>query len=265
MTSAAKPAPPPSATPPSGAGSTRTQSALGNTAAGSSPATPTSAARLAGSWTCTTAAGMALPGETSIQARASRLRTLPTQPGRVEDEHQCYGAWAYLVAPDVHRTKLFGRYEARSGTAAFDSLVAQVMHQDPYRQARRVFWIVDNGSAHSGLRSVRRLRDRYPNLLLVHGPGHASWLNPIEVYFFVLQRKALTPNDSASLDELAVRLHSFERHYRAIANPFDWTFARADLHQLLKRNHPARRATNSTPSRTIRERTYETRVLSKNH
>ena len=85
------------------------------------------------------------------------------------------GAWAYLAALDVHRARLFGRCEAHSGIAAFDRLVAQVMHQDPYRHARRVFWIVDHGSAHRGLRSIRRLRDRYPNLLLVHGPVHASW------------------------------------------------------------------------------------------
>ena len=176
--------------------------------------------------------------KTSIQARARRHRTLPTQPGRprkVEHEYTRCGAWAYLAALDVHRAKLFGCCEARSGIAAFDRLVAQVMHQDPYRQARRVFWIVDNGSAHRGLRSIRRLRDRYPNLLLVHGPVHASWLNRIEIYFSVLQRKALTPNDFASLKDLAVRLHSFERHYEAIAKPFEWRFTRADLQQLLKR------------------------------
>ena len=176
--------------------------------------------------------------KTSIQARARRHRTRPTQPGqprKVEHEYKRCGAWAYLAALDVHRTRLFGRCEAHSGIAAFDRLVAQVMHQDPYRHARRVFWIVDNGSAHRGLRSIRRLRDRYPNLLLVHGPVHASWLNPIEVCFSVLQRKALTPNDFASLDELAERLQTFERHYEAIAKPFKWKFTRDDLQQLLKR------------------------------
>ena len=122
------------------------------------------------------------------------------------------------MAPvDVHRAPLFGRYEARSGIAAVDRLVAQVMHQHPYRHARRVFWIVDNGSAHRGLRSIRRLRERYPNLLLVH----ASWLTQIEIYCSMLQRKALTPNDFVSLKDLAVRLRCFERHNEAIAKPFE--------------------------------------------
>lgn len=55
------------------------------------------------------------------------------------------GAWAYLAVWDVRRAKLFGRCEARTGIAAFDRLVAQVMAQEPYRSAPRVFWIMDNG------------------------------------------------------------------------------------------------------------------------
>ena len=107
------------------------------------------------------------------------------------------------------------------------------MTQPPYDQARRVFWIVDNGSSHRGQSSVRRLEGRYSNLVLVHGPIHASWLNQIEIYFSVLQRKALTPNDSPSLDALRERLHAFERHWEAIASPFEWKFTRHDLEKLL--------------------------------
>lgn len=94
---------------------------------------------------------------------------------------------------------------------------------------------VDNGSSHRGLTAIRRLRQRYRNLLLVHTPVHASWLNQVEVYFSVLQRKALTPNNFESLDDLAERLHSFERYYEALAKPFEWKFARNDLDDLLRR------------------------------
>src|SRR6266446_6850113 len=80
----------------------------------------------------------------------------------------------------------------------FDRLVDQVMQQHPYRRARRVFWIVDNGSSHRGPRAVQRLQGKYPNLVLVHGPVHASWLNQIEIYFSIIQRKVLTPNDFSS-------------------------------------------------------------------
>jgi hypothetical protein len=176
--------------------------------------------------------------KTSIQARRRLHETLPPRPGlpmKVEHEYERKGAWAYLAAWDVHRTKLFGRCEAKSGIAPFDRLVAQVMAQEPYRSARRVFWIMDNGSSHRGQRSVHRLESRYPNVRVVHGPVHASWLNQIEIYFSIIQRKVLTPNDCSDLAVLADRLERFERHYEAIAKPFQWKFTRADLAELIHR------------------------------
>jgi DDE superfamily endonuclease len=184
--------------------------------------------------------------KTSIQARCRKARSLPPRPRRpmkIEHEYKRLGAWAYLAALDVHRAKLFGRCESKTGIAAFDRLVDQVMKQRPYRQARRVFWIVDNGSAHRGLPAVRRLQTKYPNLVLVHGPVHASWLNQIEIYFSIVQRKILTPNDFRSLQQLAQRLLAFERHYQTIAKPFEWRFTRKDLHALLhKLNRPLAKA-----------------------
>jgi len=174
--------------------------------------------------------------KTSIQARARIHATLPPQPGytmKVEHEYSRKGAWAYLAAFDVHRAKVFGRCEARSGISPFDRLVDQVMTQTPYAEARRVFWIVDNGSSHRGSRSVSRLQGRYPNLVLIHGPVHASWLNQIEIYFSIVQRKVLTPNDFPSLTAVEERLLAFERHFESIATPFEWRFTRRDLSSLL--------------------------------
>jgi hypothetical protein len=98
-----------------------------------------------------------------------------------------------------------------------------------------VFWIVDNGSSHAGQRSIDRLQDTYGNARLIHLPIHASWLNQIEIYFSILQRKALTANDFADLDSLAARIKAFEDHYRQITKPFEWTFTRANLDALLAR------------------------------
>jgi DDE superfamily endonuclease len=176
--------------------------------------------------------------KTSIQARARRHPSLKTQPGRpmrVEHEYRRLGAWAYLAALDVHRFRLVGRCERKNGIASFDRLVAQTMKRRPYRQARTVFWIVDNGTAHRGPLAARRLRRRFPNLVLVHGPIHASWLNQIEIYFSVLERKALRPNDFTSLAALAQRILGFQRRYQAIARPFEWRFTRQDLRALLRK------------------------------
>jgi DDE superfamily endonuclease len=174
----------------------------------------------------------------SIQARRRRHPSLPARPGHpiyVEHEYARTGAWTYLAAWDVHRAKLFGRCEAKTGIAPFDRLVDQVMRRHPYRTARRVFWIVDNGSSHRGQRAIRRLQATWPNIVLVHTPVHASWLNQVEVYFSIVQRKLLTPNDFASLADLEQQLLRFQHRYEQSARPFEWTFTRNDLAGLLQR------------------------------
>jgi hypothetical protein len=151
----------------------------------------------------------------------------------------------YLAAWDVRRGHVFGRSETKGGIVPFDRLVRQVMTKEPYASAPRVFWIVDNGSSHRGKASVRRLQDRWPNLILVHTPVHASWLNQIEIFFSIVQRKALTPNDFRSLPEVAKRLNDFERLYNEVAEPFGWKFTHDDLNQLLTRltDHQAHQPT----------------------
>jgi hypothetical protein len=176
--------------------------------------------------------------KTSIQARRRRHATLPVAPAhpmRVEHEYKRLGAWVYLAAWDVRSARVYGRCEHASSIAGFDRLVAQVMRQRPYRCAPRVFWIMDNASIHRGARCCARLQRRWPNLIPVHTPLHASWLNQVEIYFSVVQRKALTPNDFRSLGELQQRLLAFQEHYQTIARPFRWRFTRGDLRRLMSK------------------------------
>lgn len=183
--------------------------------------------------------------KTSIQARQRRHPTLPPGPARamrVEHEYKRMGAWTYLAAWDVRRATVHGRCEHRSGIAAFDRLVEQVMSQQPYRRAPRVFWIMDNGSAHRGVRCLARLQKRWPNIIPVHTPVHASWLNQVEIYFSIVQRKALTPNDFRSLSQLEDRLLAFQEHYATVAQPFQWRFTRRDLRRLMIKLNTAQAA-----------------------
>ncbi len=176
--------------------------------------------------------------KTSIQARQRCHPTLAPASGRdmrVEHEYDRGGALAYLAAWDVHRAKVFGRCEPTTGIEPFGRLVEQVMGTEPYASARRVFWVVDNGSSHRGQRAVDRMRERWPNARLVQLPVHASWLNQVEIYFSVIQRKVLTPNDFADLAEVESRLAAFERRYEQTATPFEWRFTRSDLTKLLER------------------------------
>ena len=176
--------------------------------------------------------------KTSIQARIRCHPTLPPAAGRamrVEFEYERGGALQYLAAWDVHRARLFGRCEPKTGIEPFGRLVSQVMGGEPYRSARRVFWIVDNGSSHRGQASIERLEGEHPTLRLIHLPVHASWLNQVEIYFSILQRKVLSPADAVSLDELAARILAFQADYEDLARPFEWKFTRADLTRLLER------------------------------
>ncbi len=176
--------------------------------------------------------------KTSIQARCRCHPTLP--PGkaramRVEHDYDRGGALAYLAAWDVHRGRIAGRCEDTTGIAPFARLVAQVMTAEPYASADRVFWIVDNGSSHRGAASAQRMASTWPTAQLIHLPVHASWLDQAEIYFSVVQRKVLTPNDFTGLDQIRGRLAAFETRYNAIARPFDWKFSRTDLSDLLRR------------------------------
>jgi hypothetical protein len=126
----------------------------------------------------------------------------------------------------------------------FHHLVDQVMSTQPYASARRVFWVVDNGSSHRGDVAAKRLRDAHPNARMIHLPVHASWLNQVEIYFSVVQRKILTPNDVTDLAQLEERLLAFRQHYEQIAAPFEWRFTTRDLHALLQRS-AAREATHT--------------------
>jgi hypothetical protein len=176
--------------------------------------------------------------KTSVQARCRCHPTLP--PGRarlmrVEHEYDRGGALAYLAAYDVHRGQVMGRCEDTTGIVPFGALVEQVMTVEPYASAKRVFWIVDNGSSHRGKRSVRRLQGQWPTLRLIHLPVRASWLDQCEIYFSIVQRKVVSPNDFTDLDQIRERLATFEQRYNAIAKPFDWKFGRDDLDKLLRR------------------------------
>ena len=176
--------------------------------------------------------------KTSIQARRRLHPPTMARDGRgqrVEHEYERCGAWAYLAAWDVRHAKLFDRVEETTGIAPFGRLVDQVMRCEPYRSARRVFWIVDGGSSHYRTTFPQRLGEAHCNAEAVFPPVHASWLNQVEIYFSIVDRKALTPNDLAGLPQARDRLLGFGEEFRRRAEPFDWNFTREDLRRWLEK------------------------------
>jgi transposase len=181
---------------------------------------------------------LSVDAKPSIQARGRCRPATPARPGkpvRVEHEYVRHGALALLAALDVRTGKVSAATAATTGIVPFMDLMGQVMSQPPYKNAPRVFVIVDNGSDHRGQAAVRRLRDAWPNAVMIRTPVHASWLNQAEIFFSVIQKKVISPNDFASLDELAGTLLAFVDRYNQTARPFNWKFTAADLARLLDR------------------------------
>ena len=176
--------------------------------------------------------------KSQLQALKRRHRETPAGPGqprRMEFEYHRGGTLAYFAAYDVHQARVMGMTAPKTGIVPFTDLVEQVMTTGPYASAKRVFWVVDNGSSHAGQASIDRMRQAWPNAVLVHLPVHASWLNQVEIYFSILQRKAITTGDFADLDDLAARILAFENRYNQSAEPFGWKYTRDDLNRHLDR------------------------------
>jgi hypothetical protein len=175
--------------------------------------------------------------EKTIQVLARRHPSLPATPGyeqRVEFEYKRKGTVAYHAAWDVFRGKVFGRVAPNTCIATFNRLVDLVMTQSPYQTSERVFWIVDGGSAHHRNTFPTRLSNMYANAVAVSLPVHASWLNQIEIYFSIVQRKVLTPLDVTDKPTLTKRLLDFQDYYQEVAKPFSWKFTADDLKKRLK-------------------------------
>ncbi len=174
----------------------------------------------------------------SIQARGRIHAALPAAPGRparVEHEYVRHGALALLAGLDVHTGKVFASTPATTGIVPFMNLAGQVMERPEYKNAPRVFVIVDNGSDHRGKAAIERLRKAHPNAVMIHTPVHASWLNQIEIFFSVIQKKVVSPNDFPSLAKLSETLLAFVDRYNQTAEPFNWKYTADDLKDLLHR------------------------------
>jgi transposase len=191
---------------------------------------------------------LSVDAKPSIQARGRCHPTAPAAPGkpmRVEHEYVRNGALALLAALDVRTGQVFAATPETTGITPFMNLMGQVMSQPGYKNASRVFVIVDNGSDHRGQAAIDRLRAAHPSAIMIHTPVHASWLNQAEIFFSIIQKKVVTPNDFASTGELCRTLLTFVDRYNLTAQPFNWKFTADDLTALLRRISEREQATAS--------------------
>jgi hypothetical protein len=178
--------------------------------------------------------------EKTVQILARCHPSLLASPGhhqRVEFEYERLGTVAYHAAWDVFRARIFGLVVPTTCIVTFNQLIDQVMTQAPYQNSARTFWIVDGGRAHHPNTFPARLQGLYPNAVAVPLPVHASWLNQIEIYFSIVQRKVLTPMEVTDQEMVTTRLLNFQDYYQETAKPFSWKFTTDDLKKRLEAIH----------------------------
>jgi hypothetical protein len=174
--------------------------------------------------------------KTGIQAR-SRRKT-PPGPGksvRLGHQYDRNGTTIYQAAFIAGTGGVIGHCVDRNTRANFETLVEEVMADPICQNADRVFWIMDNGSAHHPATFRWWLQEEYPTAIGIHLPTGASWLNQIELYFSVMTRKSLTGESFHSVDAVCDRITGFEEMWNGDPEPFEWTYTREDLTRLLER------------------------------
>lgn len=177
---------------------------------------------------------------TNITPLARHHSTQAPAPGRVghyEHGHDRQPAdrQVYLALLDVFTGRVTGQVGPRNGIEPFDQLVRKYLDTSAAATAQRIFLILDGGSAHHANTAPKRLAALDERIQVVSLPTHSSWLNQIEIYFSIVKRKALTPNDLPDAAAIAQRLYGFERHYNREGEPFTWTYTKEKLDKYLKR------------------------------
>lgn len=168
--------------------------------------------------------------KTSIQAKSRKHPDQAAQPGRLrrrEFEYVRHGTASLFAALDVHSGEVLaepiptgdaGGNNSINFCAFLDEIDANV---DP---ALDIHVVLDNGSSHVS-KYTKAWFATHHRWHVHYTPPHASWVNQVELFFSILQRKVITNGDFASRDDLVTKLLTFITDYDQTARPFRWTYA----------------------------------------
>lgn len=163
--------------------------------------------------------------KTSIQPRPRTKPTRPALPGgvpvRVEHEYVRAGALNLLAAFDTRTGEVIGICRARKRQIEFIELLEEIERRTP-PSVSAIHLVSDNIRMHKG-KLVRAWLAKHPRFHMHHTPVHCSWMNQIEQWFSILQRKRLVITNFADLHDLDAKIHSFMTEWNEVAHPFKWT------------------------------------------
>lgn len=168
---------------------------------------------------------LSLDEKTSIQPRP---RTEPTRPARpdgvpvhVEAEYTRIGALNLLAAFDTRSGEVIGICRRRKRMVEFIELLDEIDRRTP-ESVTAIHLVCDNVITHRG-KLVRAWLAAHPRFRMHHTPVHCSWMNQIEQWFSILQRKRVGVANFASLADLEDKIIRFIGEWNEVAHPFAWT------------------------------------------
>lgn len=162
--------------------------------------------------------------KTSLQPRPRLAKTrsaLPGLPNRVEHEYRRAGAVNLFAGFDTRSGRVYGRCYGRKRQIEFIAFLESLESELP-ASIKTIHLICDNVSVHYG-KQVRQWLKNHPRFVMHFTPVHCSWLNQIEQWFSILQRKRLRIVDFDSLPDLTAKIELFIAQWNEIAHPFNWT------------------------------------------
>jgi len=163
--------------------------------------------------------------KTSLQPRPRKHPTKPAQPGnqptRVEHEYGRAGALQLFAAFDTRSGSVYGQCYARKRQHEFIAFLAHVEARLP-TTVKIIHLVCDNLKVHSG-RQVQEWLQTHPRFRFHFTPVHCSWMNQVEQWFSILQRKRFRIADFASVDDLRAKMDQFIAEWNQHAHPFNWT------------------------------------------
>ncbi len=168
---------------------------------------------------------LSIDEKTSLQPRPRKSKTLPTKPGhptRVECEYDRAGALNLLASFNTRTGQVIGRSATRKRQEEFILLLEDIDRQTS-SEITSIYVVLDNLRMHTG-KKVQAWLEKHPRFIFHHPPVHCSWMNQIEQWFSILQRKRLTIANFSSKEELAERLTAFISEWNECAHPFNWTY-----------------------------------------
>jgi hypothetical protein len=168
---------------------------------------------------------LSLDEKTSLQPRTRTVPTRPAQPGLVpvhlEHEYQRRGALQLFAAFDTRTGQVTGVLRRRKRQAEFLELLEKIERETP-GAITLMHLVCDNLSVHKG-KLVQAWLRKHPRFQMHFTPVHCSWMNQVEQWFSILQRKRLSAPNFANLDALEERLLAFIAEWNETAHPFAWT------------------------------------------